>query len=130
MASEENLDLDLPAAELRADNMDLELSIETLANSLEQALPGQARVERRKVGGFRSKRREVARIEIALGDEEYELHRESGALRCTRNKVVRGITLSRSELSMADWIRELVGGVSRRAEVSERDRLALEGLLR
>jgi hypothetical protein len=130
MASEENLDLDLPAASLRADGADLEMSIETLANSLEQALPGQARVERRKVGGFRSKRREVQRIEVALGDEQYELRRESGGLRCTRNKVVRGITLSRSELAMGDWIGELVGGVSRRAEVSERDRLALEGLLR
>jgi hypothetical protein len=130
MASEENLDLDLPAAALRADNRDLEMSIETLANSLEQALPGLASVERRKVGGFRSKRREVARIEVALGDEQYELRRESGALRCTRNKVVRGITLSRAELAMGDWIGELVGGVSRRAEVSDRDRLALEGLLR
>jgi hypothetical protein len=30
---------------------------------------------------------------------------------------------------MSDWIGELVGGVSRRAEISDRDRLALEGLL-
>jgi hypothetical protein len=130
MAGEENLDLDLPAAELRAEDADVEMSIETLASSLEQALPGLASVERRKVGGFRSKRREVQRIEVALGDQQFELRRESGALRCTRNKVVRGITLSRAELAMADWIGELVGGVSRRAELSERDRLALEGLLR
>jgi hypothetical protein len=130
MASEENLDLDLPAAALRADATDVELSIEALANSLEQALPGMASVERRRVGGFRSKRREVARIEVALGDEQFELRREGGALRCTRNKVVRGITLSRAELAMSDWIGELVGGVSRRAEISDHDRLALEGLLR
>jgi hypothetical protein len=126
----EQEDFDLSAAGLRADATDVEMSIETLANSLEQALPGMANVERRKVGGFRSKRREVARIEVALGDEQFELRRERGALRCTRNKVVRGITLSRSELAMADWIGELVGGISRRAEISDRDRLALEGLLR
>ncbi|HZL48173.1 MAG TPA: hypothetical protein VFC30_04075 [Solirubrobacteraceae bacterium] len=130
MAAEENLDIDLPAAALRADGAELGISIETLATALEQALPGIASVERRKVGGFRSKRREVRRIAVPLGDEQFELLREGGGIRCTRHKVVRGITLSRDELAMADWIAELVGGVARRAEVSDRDRVALEGLLR
>jgi hypothetical protein len=130
MAAEENLDIDLPAAALRADGADLEISIEALATSLEQALPGIASVERRKVGGFRSKRREVRRIAIPLGDEQFELLREDQRTQCTRHKVVRGITLSRQELPMADWIAALVDGVTRGAEVSERDRVALEGLLR
>jgi hypothetical protein len=130
MAAEENLDIDLPAAALRADGADLEISIEALATSLEQALPGIASVERRKVGGFRSKRREVRRIAIPLGDEQFELLREDQRTQCTRHKVVRGITLSRQELPMADWIAALVDGVTRGAEVSDRDRIALEGLLR
>jgi hypothetical protein len=130
MAAEENLDIDLPAAALRADGADLEISIEALATSLEQALPGIASVERRKVGGFRSKRREVRRIAVPLGDEQFELLREDQRTQCTRHKVVRGITLSRQELPMADWIAALVDGVTRGAEVSERDRVALEGLLR
>jgi hypothetical protein len=130
MAAEENLDIDLPAAALRADGADLEISIEALATSLEQALPGIASVERRKVGGFRSKRREVRRIAVPLGDEQFELLREDQRTQCTRHKVVRGITLSRQELPMADWIAALVDGLTRGAEVSERDRVALEGLLR
>jgi hypothetical protein len=130
MAAEENLDIDLPAAALRADGTELEISIEALATGLEQALPGIASVERRKVGGFRSKRREVRRIAVSLGDQQFELRRTDQGLQCTRHKVVRGITLSREELAMADWIAELVGGVTRRAEVSDRDRVALEGLLR
>jgi hypothetical protein len=130
MAAEENLDIDLPAAALRADGVDLEISIEALATSLEQALPGIASVERRKVGGFRSKRREVRRIAIPLGDEQFELLREDQRTQCTRHKVVRGITLSRQELPMTDWIAALVDGLTRGAEVSDRDRIALEGLLR
>ncbi len=130
MAAEENLDIDLPAAALRADGADLEISIEVLATSLEQALPGIASVERHKVGGFRSKRREVRRIAVALGDEQFELLRDDQRTQCTRHKVVRGITLSRQELPMADWIAALVDGLTRGAEVSERDRVALEGLLR
>jgi hypothetical protein len=130
MAAEENLDIDLPAAALRADGADLEISIEALATSLEQALPGIASVERRKVGGFRSKRREVRRIAVPLGEEQFELLREDQRIQCTRHKVVRGITLSRQELPMADWIAELVEGLTRGAEVSDRNRIALEGLLR
>jgi hypothetical protein len=123
--------LDLPAAALRAEQTELGSSVEVLASTLEQALPRIATVERRKVGGFRSKRREVQRIAVALGDDQFELRAsEHGQPQCTRHKVVRGITLSRQELPLADWIAELIAGVSRSAEVQERDRIALEGLLR
>jgi hypothetical protein len=130
MASEENREFDLSAAALRADGTELAGSIEALAASLEQALGAMVTVERRKVGGFRSKRREVGRIAVSLGEQQFELARSDQGLRCTRNKVVRGITLSREELALGNWIEALVGGVSTRAELSEQDRAALEGLLR
>jgi osmotically-inducible protein OsmY len=120
----------LPAAALRADSAELGMSVDALATTLEQALPRIASVERRRVGGFRSKRKEVQRIVVALGDDQLELHQTEHGPQCTRHKVVRGITLSRQELPMADWIAELVAGVSASAEVQERDRIALEGLLR
>jgi len=120
----------LPAADLRADQAELAMSVEVLATTLEQALPQIASVERRKVGGFRSKHSQVQQIALALGEEQFELRRTAQGLQCTRHKVVRGITLSRQELPMADWIAEVIAGVTRRAEVGERDRVALEGLLR
>ena len=128
MSSEESIDL--PAAALRADGEELASSVEVLASTLEQALPSLASVERRKVGGFRSKQRELQRIALALGPEQFELRRTAQGFQCTRNKVVRGITLSRQELPIADWIAALIAEVTRTAEVGERDRAALEGLLR
>src|SRR5271155_263802 len=121
---------DLPAAALRADGAELAQSVALLAARLEQALPQIAQVERRRVGGFRSKRREVQRIAVVLGDEQFELRPIDGRVQCTRHKVVRGITLSRQELAMSDWINELVAAVGQSAEISERDRLALGELLR
>jgi hypothetical protein len=122
--------LDLPAAALRADEAELAVSVDVLAAKLEQALPGIASVERHKVGGFRSKRREVRRIAVALGDQQFELLRENQRIQCTRHKVVRGITLSREQLAMSDWIAEVVSGVTQRAQGSEQDRVALQELLR
>jgi hypothetical protein len=130
MGPEENLELSLGAASLRAGRSELAISVELLASSLEQALGDLASVERHKVGGFRSKRREVSRIAVGLGERHFELRREGPELRCTCSKVVRGIALSHDELALGDWIAALVQGVSDRAEVSEQDRAALEGLLR
>jgi hypothetical protein len=130
MSSEENLDLELPAAELRAGQGELRTSLEVLASTFEQALPQLVSVERRKVGGFRSKRKEVERVALALGDEQFELRPGPRGVECTRHKVVRGITLSRQELAMADWLAAVIAGVNRSAELGERDRIALEGLLR
>jgi hypothetical protein len=121
---------DLPAAALRGDRAELESSVVVLASTLEQALPRFVSVERRKVGGFRSKRTEVKRIVATLGDERFELIAADRGLRCTRNKVVRGITLSHEELAASAWIAALLAAVARTAEVTEHDRAALEGLLR
>jgi hypothetical protein len=121
---------DLPAAGLRADGAELATSIEVLASRLEQALPQIALVERRRVGGFRSKRRAVQRIAVALGEEQFELRRSDRSVQCTRHKVVRGITLNRQEMSLASWIDALVAAVVRTSEVSEHDRIALGELLR
>lgn len=128
MSSDEAFDL--PAAALRAEQGQLSTSVEILASTLEQALPQLASVQRRKVGGFRSKQREVQRIAVALGEEQFELRRGAQGLQCTRHKVVRGITLSRQSLALADWLTELIAAVTRSAELGERDRIALEGILR
>ncbi len=128
MSSEQSFNL--PAAALRADQEELESSVEVLATTLEQALPRLVSVERRKVGGFRSKRIEARRILVTLGDDRLEMLRSESGLRWSVHKVVRGITLSRKELSASDWLSELIAAVTRSGEVQERDRLALEGLLR
>jgi hypothetical protein len=120
----------LPAAELRAGQDQLAMSVEVLATTLEQALPQLVSVERRRARGFRSKRSEVQRILVTLAGEQFELCPTAQGVHCTRHKVVGGITLSRQELAMADWIAEVIAGVTRSAEVGERDRIALEGLLR
>lgn len=129
MSAEENLDLDLPAAELRADRAELGTSLEVLAATLEQALGELVTVERRKVGGFRSKRRVVTRVALVLGDQQFELRAGPQGAECSRHKVVRGITLSRTELTLSDWLAEVVAGVSAGAQVSAQNRLALQELL-
>jgi len=111
------------------DRTDVHAMIEALAVRLEESLPRLAVVKRRRVGGFRSKQTEVERIEIVLDDERFELVQARGGFQCTRHRVVRGITLKREELPVAQWIRQLVDEVVRAAAIGEQARIALEGLV-
>ena len=122
-------ELDLAAASVRADGADTQAMIDALAVRLEEALPRMAVVKRRRVGGFRSKRTEVERIDVELGDERFELATAGGGVQCLRTKVVRGITLKRDEVPIEHWVRELVDEVVSSAAVGEQARIALEGLV-
>jgi hypothetical protein len=89
--------LDLAAAELRADSVDIEALVAALAVRLEEALPGMVAVKRRRIGGFRSKETAVQAISLSLGDVRFELQRNAAGFDCTRHAVVRGITLKREQ---------------------------------
>jgi hypothetical protein len=122
--------LDLAAAEVRADAIDLQALVGALAARLEDALPGFVQVRRRKVGGFRSKQTEVQSIAVGVGDQRFELARTPGGFECTRHAVVRGITLKREQRPVAEWLQEVVAAVTLQAAVGEQQRIALEQLIR
>jgi hypothetical protein len=123
--------LDLAAAELRADSVDIEALVSALAARLEDALPRMVTVKRRKVGGFRSKETEVEAIALSVGDTRASSSvRTPGGFDCTRHAVVRGITLKREQQQLREWIDEVVEAVTHQAQVSEQARIGLEGLVR
>jgi hypothetical protein len=122
--------LDLAAAEVRSDRADTGAMIESLAVRLEDALPRIAVIKRRRVGGFRSKQSEVEKIDITLGEQRFELAQTPAGFQCTRHTVVRGISLKREELPVAQWIHELVEEVLRAAALGEQARISLEELMR
>lgn len=124
------LELDLAAAELRADAGELHVLVTTLALRLDEALPHLVKISRRRSGGFRSKETEITGIALTLGDEAFELRRDPAGFVCTRNKQVRGITLKREQLALGDWIAGVVAGVAALAQVSEKSRVELERLVR
>jgi len=103
--------------------------LDALAVRLEEALPRAANIRRRRVGGLFSKRTEVEQIAVDVGDLRFELSQAAAGIACRRTKIVRGIALKREELSVQEWISELVGEVVRSATVSEQTRIALEGLV-
>ena len=133
MAAEENLDIDLPAAELRADGTDLRISIEVLAGKLESTLPGRTRVERRGGGLLGRGQKRVRRIQVELGTDNgmrYELTIEGERVEGFRERKSGGISIKREPLNPDQWVAALTAELRSEAERSSEARSALEALVR
>jgi hypothetical protein len=126
MAGED--DFELVAASLRADAGDFGAFVEVLAVKLEQALPHRTRVRRRASALF-SKRKRVELIEVAVGEEEYLLGCQRGAVEARRATRVRGIVLRSEAVPLDQWIDGLARAIAAEARDSEQGRRALERLL-
>jgi hypothetical protein len=121
---------DLAAAGLRGDGTDLTISVEVLAAKLEQALPGQARVERRGGGLLGRGPKRVRAVRVELGSAAYLLGVEDGRLEGFRERQVGGIAIKREPLPPDEWIAALTADLRAEAERSAHARAALEELLR
>jgi hypothetical protein len=121
-------DIDLVAAALRADLADSRSFLEALAVRLEGALPGIARVQRKRAG-LLSRDKVVQRIEVTLGDERFACAHAPDGVIAERVHVVRGIALKRETVPVERWIEELAAALSTHAGALAADHAALQRLL-
>ncbi len=121
-------DIDLVAAALRADLQDNRSFLEALAVRLEGALPGIARVQRKRAGML-SRDKVVQRIEVTLGDDRFACAAAPHGVTAERVHVVRGIALKRETVPVERWIEELAAALSTHAGALAADHAALQRLL-
>ena len=116
------------AASLRADAGDTHAFVEALAHKLEDALPNRVRVER--ASGRFTRTHPVQRIQVKLGEWEYDLAAGPGsALDARRTHLVRGVALKSEEIGLDEWIDALSVELAELAQHSAQDHAALRRLL-
>lgn len=123
---------DLLAAALRRDAADLEVYARVLTGTLADALPpGAVSVQRKRGMADRLAGREgrVERLEVGLGEQRLVLNIAQGRPVGEVCKEVRGVVLSRRQVELDVWVRELASAVSERARSDARARAALERLV-
>lgn len=125
----EELDFDLDAASLRADSVDLRISIEVLASKLELALPARTKVQRSGGGMLRRGAKRVSEVLVQLGSTSYRLQVQGERLQGSRQKEVGGIAIKREEIDPGVWVRELTDTLRAEAESSAEARQALAQLI-
>lgn len=119
---------ELLSASLRASSRDLGTFVRVLAEKLEEALPAQVRVERRRKG-LLSGARSIAAIECDLGERRYVLGVDGARLEPRCSTLVRGIVLKSETLKLDAWIDALAADLAREARASEQASRAVESLL-
>lgn len=118
------LHVDVLAAALRLDHQEAKDLLEFLAQKLEQALPQATTVTRR--GGLFSKARPVQDIVVRFHDYHYQITREQhGSLTAKVLKVVRGVVLKTTEISVDQWTEEIAQQLAQLAQQSAQARQAL-----
>ncbi len=126
-APDDELDIDLLAASLRADESDLGAFTEVLAAKLEEALPRGVIVQRGRGGLFGPKK--VRRISVDAGDQRLELRADGPAVQTFASRVSGGIVLKTEGVEVEQWLRSLSAALAEQARRSQITRQALERLL-
>ena len=128
MADDDDKDIDLLAASLRADSDDIEVFLKAIAAKLQEALPQRTKVLRRRIHMLSTQKR-IERIVVDLGDAHYSLLYDGKEVEARVSKVTRGIALKSENLSLDAWIDSLAHALDAEARDSERGRLAMQRLL-
>jgi hypothetical protein len=120
------------AAILRAQGADLPAMFNVLATTLPQTLPpgwvtiASDRSVADRVSG-RAGRPQAIRVRI--GDQQLDLRLESGRLQAEARHIVRGVVLSSTGITVAQWVQELARAIWVQAGNDESANRAMRTLL-
>jgi hypothetical protein len=120
------------AAALRADTSDLDAYHRVLSSTIGDLLPaGMVEVDRERSMSDRLSGRPGAAtaIRLHIGDKTLELVAHHGRLVATVAQDVRGVTISKREVPVADWVQQLAAYLAALASESAEAREALGRLL-
>ncbi|HXY42930.1 MAG TPA: hypothetical protein VEH29_01970 [Acidimicrobiales bacterium] len=125
-------DVEQLAAALRADTSDLDSYHRVLSSTIGDLLPGGlVEVDRERSMGDRVAGRPgtATAIRLHLGDKTLELVARHGRLVATIAQEVRGVTISRKEVPVSEWVQALAVYLADMASDSAAAREALGRLL-
>jgi len=133
-ATGDDFDVDLLAAQIRADSSDTDTFFAVLAMKLSDALGTRVRLQQSGRGHvLRRKDPQVTAIEVDLTEAGDGLvlraERQSTGVQCSIARPVRGVVLSNRPVPIAEWIEALVRALAEQAQRSEQARDALGGML-
>ena len=120
-------DLELAAAQLRAEGSDVRILVKVLVDQLADALGPRLRVE--QAGGRFRKSDEIRSLTIALEDDQFDAVIDGPLLRCTIGHSSGGIRIRSEKVDMDTWLSRLLTVLQAEADHSQAVRQALENIV-
>jgi hypothetical protein len=123
----DSFDLELAAAQLRADSTDVGILLKVLVDQLSDALGPRLQVQR--AGGRFRRSDEIRSLRIAMGDDQFEAEVDGPTLRCAIGHTSGGIRIRNEKVDMDTWLNRLLTVLQAEADHSQAVRLALENIV-
>jgi hypothetical protein len=123
----ESFDLELAAAQLRADGTDVRILVKVLGDQLSDALGTRLKVER--TGGRFRKSEEIRSLTITMEDDQFDAVVDGSLLRCTIGHSSGGIRIRSEKVDMDSWLNRLLAVLKAEADHSQAVRQALENIV-
>ena len=124
---EDAFDLDMAAASLQANSVDVPMMLKLLVNELADVLGKRLVVER--AGGLFRRSDAVKSLEISIGDDQLRADVEGATVRCTIGHSSGGIRIRSARVEVDEWLKHLLAGLRAEAAHSDRARQALENIV-
>ena len=123
----ESFDLELAAAQLRADSSDVHILVKVLVDQLSDALGSRLKVERS--GGRFRKSADIKSLTITMEDDQFDAVVDGSLLRCTVGHSSGGIRIRSEKVDMDTWLNRLLAVLKAEADHSQAVRQALENIV-
>jgi len=123
----DSFDLELAAAQLRADGADVRVLLKVLVDQLSDALGPRLHVDR--AGGRFRKSDEIRSLTITMQDDQFDAVVDGSVLRCTIGHSSGGIRIRSEKVEMDAWLGRLLAALQQEADHSQAVRLALENIV-
>jgi hypothetical protein len=120
-------DLDMAAASLQANSVDVPMMLKLLVNELADVLGKRLVVER--AGGLLRRSDAIKAVQIAMGDDELRADLDGANVRCTIGHSSGGIRIRSAHVEVDEWLKHLLAGLRAEAAHSDRARRALENIV-
>ena len=125
---DESLKIDILASALQMDRSESKELVEILATRLQTLLPDSTTVERG--GWILSGNRPVKKLVVRFDDLHLSLEKDKSRVTATSMKIVRGVVLKTSEISLDDWIKSLAAELNKAAATNAGMRQALSDFVK
>ncbi|HTT86150.1 MAG TPA: hypothetical protein VMF60_02180 [Acidimicrobiales bacterium] len=126
-SSADGFDLDMAAASLQANSVDVPMMLRLLVNELGDVLGKRLVVER--TGGVFRKSDAIKVVEVTVGEDTLRAEVDGGTVRCSVGHSSGGIRIRSAQVDMDEWLRRLLQALRAEAAHSERARQALENIV-
>jgi hypothetical protein len=123
------VDMQMAAAALLADNKDVKMMLRVLGKTLQDAFGDQVEVTHPSGGLLHHQSEEIKSITVHLGPDEYQAQLDGRSVRCIVGRTSGGIRIRNEELAIEQWLGRLLAALQKEAVNNQSARAALQNVI-